>query len=293
MTSEEKEKRMQELAPEWDASLNKGSFADYSADSTYYANWICPRGHHFRMSIRTRVEGENCFYCKRLTVPYKESIAYLRPDVAAEWDYSKNKKYRPENMRPTSHKMVWWKCSACGYEFKNHIHVMSRGLHCPNCGHQTIPPKPLTHTLASDYPDVAAEWDYERNGELTPDQVSPRSNRHSYFHCSKGHPSWSAVIASRTGKNPVGCPYCSHRLVVPGETDLASVDPAAISEWDEEKNYPLTPQTVTAHSARKVYWICPKGHSYKASIANHENGRRCPYCSHRKKAFDEADENEE
>lgn len=43
-------------------------------------------------------------------------------------------------------------------------------------------------------------------------------------------------------------------------------DPDLSREWDGEKNT-LSPADLTAGSRAKVWWRCPKGHSYDAAIS--------------------------
>ena len=43
------------------------------------------------------------------------------------------------------------------------------------------------------------------------------------------------------------------------------------------------PTQVISGTRRKVWWRCPKGHSYRAVIAQREQrGDGCPYCANRK-----------
>ena len=59
-------------------------------------------------------------------------------------------------------------------------------------------------------------------------------------------------------------------------------NPDLSREWDVEKNT-LSPADLTAGSRAKVWWRCPKGHSYDAAIfARTTLGRGCPYCAGRK-----------
>ena len=54
-----------------------------------------------------------------------------------------------------------------------------------------------------------------------------------------------------------------------------------LSEWDYEKN-DIVPSEVTAHSAKRVWWKCDKGHSYLARVSNRVDLRRgCPVCSNK------------
>lgn len=65
------------------------------------------------------------------------------------------------------------------------------------------------------------------------------------------------------------------------EESLTARFPEIAKEWDRIKNGDLLPSDVFATSSKKVWWICPQGHSYFAAIANRtgpgKNG--CPYCS--------------
>lgn len=81
------------------------------------------------------------------------------------------------------------------------------GAGCPVCAGKQI--LPGFNDLASQYPELAKEWDTERNGSLTPDSVSAYSNRKAWWHCEKNH-SYQAVIATRTMRGS-GCPYCANK----------------------------------------------------------------------------------
>ena len=51
--------------------------------------------------------------------------------------------------------------------------------------------------LATLFPDIAAQWDAERNGSLRPDQVTSFSNRKVWWLCPEGHV-WHTAISNRT-----------------------------------------------------------------------------------------------
>lgn len=53
---------------------------------------------------------------------------------------------------------------------------------------------------------------------------------------------------------------------------LADLFPSIAKEWDYERNAPLTPELVAAHSGKKAYWICEKGHRYSSVIASRTGG---------------------
>lgn len=61
---------------------------------------------------------------------------------------------------------------------------------------------------------------------------------------------------------------------------LAILYPDIASEWHPTKNGNISPEYVSAHSHRKVWWLGKCGHEYDMVIKNRtEQGANCPYCS--------------
>ncbi len=55
-----------------------------------------------------------------------------------------------------------------------------------------------------------------------------------------------------------------------------------LREWDSERNLPLTPETVSYGSKKKVWWTCAQGHHWQAAVHTRTgSGTGCPYCSGR------------
>ena len=58
--------------------------------------------------------------------------------------------------------------------------------------------------------------------------------------------------------------------------------PEIAKEWDYSKNDKL-PEDYLPRSNKKVWWICPKGHSYNSVINNRTSGgATCPYCANKR-----------
>ena len=125
-------------------------------------------------------------------------------------------------------------------------------------------------------PILSKEWNYSKNGKLTPEHVATSSSKNIWWKCKKGH-EWRATINDRNRGN--GCPYCSGFYVIKGETDLKTINPKLAGEWNYKKNGALKPERVTVKSGKKVWWKCKKGHEWEATIASRANGNGCPYCS--------------
>lgn len=201
-----------------------------------------------------------------------------REDLLAQWDREKNGALTPETVAAGSHRKVWWRCGK-GHRWQAMVKSRVTGCGCPVCAHRVV--QPGENDLASAYPDLAEQWNWERNGGLTPRDVFAGAQRKVWWRCGKGH-EWQARISARTYGGS-GCPYCTGKRVKDGENDLASVYPELAKQWHPTRNGGLTPREVTPHSNRKVWWVCPLGHDYQAVVAtrtSHHSG--CPYCAGRK-----------
>lgn len=134
------------------------------------------------------------------------------------------------------------------------------------------------NSLEKKAPQVAGMWHPTKNGRLRPEFVSIASSKRVWWLGACGH-EWISPVAYEAKSGL--CPYCSGKRILQGFNDLATVNPAVSAEWDYEKNAPVTPQTVTAGSGKKVWWKCKKNHSWKASIVSRNRGNGCPICANR------------
>ena len=196
-------------------------------------------------------------------------------ELMAEWDWEKNKVlgFDPHKISYGSAKKVWWKCQK-GHEWEISPNHRSSGNGCPYCAGQKI--LKGQNDLQTLNPDLANEWNYEKNNGLTPIDVMSNSGKIVWWKCSKGH-EWQSKIQNRNRGN--GCPYCSGRYAVEGDSDLQTVNPSLAKEWNYEKNDGLTPIDVKPNSDKKVWWKCNKGHEWQATIKHRSNGQNCPICN--------------
>lgn len=137
-------------------------------------------------------------------------------------------------------------------------------------------------------PDVAKLWDFSKNGDLTPQNVTASSCVIVWWRCPSGH-EWQQRIKT-LAETKHGCPYCSGRYPVVGQTDLASQCPEIAKEWNYAKNFGLmdnygrdvsTPDRVMRYSGLSVWWTCSQcGHDYSCKIRHRNEDRNtCPYCN--------------
>ena len=121
----------------------------------------------------------------------------------------------------------------------------------------------------------------EENAPLKFADMTIGSHKKVWWRCPLGH-SYPAIIADRTRRGS-GCPYCTNRKVLPGFNDLATKEPVLALQWHPTRNGSLTPQQVTVGSSRKVWWLCEKGHAWRAVIGSRTGKQRhgCPVCAGR------------
>ncbi|MFJ7851150.1 zinc-ribbon domain-containing protein [Peribacillus sp. NPDC097206] len=65
----------------------------------------------------------------------------------------------------------------------------------------------MENCLANKSPELAKQWNQNKNGNLTPKDVTTGSNKKVWWQCEQGH-EWEAVINNRQRKGKGGCPHC-------------------------------------------------------------------------------------
>lgn len=219
-------------------------------------------------------------YLSHLPNPIPEkSLEKLYPRICAQWDYKKNSPLTPKNFSPGSKKKVFWNCSKdTRHNFSMPVvAVVKAGGKCPICSGKRVH---WTNSLETSHPDIAGEWDFEKNKNLLPDKVTGMSNKKVWWRCSlnKSH-SWIAAIFSRARGS--GCPYCnSGRLSE--DNNLEKKFPEIASQWHPTKNNGVLPSQITGKSDKKFWWQCDVNpdHSWKASVGSRTGLQTsCPFCS--------------
>ena len=195
------------------------------------------------------------------------------PGLMKQWDYGKNE-LNPEETAAKTHKFAWWLCEK-GHSWDAMIkNRVLADCGCPYCASKKV--LPGFNDLCTTEPRIADEWDYDKNGGLTPQMVTRSSGKVVWWLCGKGH-SWDMSVAHRSN-NGYDCPICSGKRVLAGYNDLLTLNPQLADEWDYDKNT-LLPSQVTVSSSKHVFWKCSKGHSWKAKIAARNlAGYGCPVC---------------
>lgn len=268
-----------QLAAEWHPDKN-GNLTpnDVPPGAHRKVWWQCEKGHEWIAEVKSRTQGAACPVCSNKKVMKGlNDLATTHPELAAQWHKEKNGDLTPELVVHGKHKKVWWRCEN-GHEWQATVYSRSgEGCGCPVCAGREVVPG--YNDLESQKPDIAAQWHPDKNGELTPQDVTPFSNQYAWWLCEKGH-EYRSIIAKRSNSGS-GCPYCKNKKVLAGFNDLATLEPRIAKQWHPELNGTLTPQMVTTGSAKSVWWQCNNGHVWKTVIYSRARGKKhgCPVCS--------------
>ena len=198
-----------DLASQWSYENNSLTPQDVTKGSQKKVFWRCEKGHVWDAQVNSRVAGQGCPFCnnRRVLQGYND-LATTRPDIARDWDYSKNEGITPCNIIAGSKKKIWWKCHICGFEWETTVGNRNRGNGCPSCAHVRV--HEGKNDLLSNYPVLSAEWDYDKN-TIAPEQVAIYSRKRVAWICPKGH-SYQAVVSDRVKGSR--CPICSRERLV-------------------------------------------------------------------------------
>jgi hypothetical protein len=140
-----------------------------------------------------------------MTIP-KKSLAETNPEVAKQWHPTKNSGFSFEDKNLKKYINYWWKCDiADDHEWQSNIYNRLDGKGCPVCIGQKVV---LSNCLATINPELASEWHPTKNGDLSPYNVSPKSNKKVWWKCDKGDDhEWKTSSVKRLyGRN---CPFCT------------------------------------------------------------------------------------
>lgn len=253
---------------------------DKSIGSNDKAWWICNAyRHEYQKPIYLKINHpEKCSICNGGTV-FKgiNDLATICPNIASEWNFDKND-IEPQDVKYSSGKSVWWKCS-CGHEWKTRIaHRTSANSGCPKC--KTGGAKAKKY-ISDD--DVMLSMFVSSLNDKTPDSISCTSDVRVSWGCFCGY-RWKC-----SPKYFSGCPLCSGKVTEDGKKthvttkSIADVD-NLLRLFDKDKNN-MEPHHVSYSSAQVLHWVCSKYHHWTAPVyqvyrSTVRGLTGCPYCTH-------------
>lgn len=162
------------------------------------------------------------------------SLKLKCPNVANEFVRFINEDYKDYTtymINFTSNQLVLWKCSneICKYEWEAKISDRTKkSSGCPSCWGRIVSDK---NRLSLFFPELIEEWNYSKNGNLTPNDFTYSSHKRVWWICEYDH-EWETPVYSRT-ITKANCPICSE-----------SKGEKRIREWLEFNNINFTPQQI-------------------------------------------------
>ncbi len=183
----------------------------------------------------------------------------------------------------------------CSNEECNEIHVWEdsiynriNGSECQYCLNKRTK-YCVCHSLLGKYPEIAKEWDYEKNGDLRPEKVKPFCTKkvfwkHKCSNCDEIH-NWNSMIKNRT-ISKYKCPICALKTkkcckcksFINTHKDTHQYVINEIDYEENEKNS-INIYELSSGSEKKIYWKCMKDHKWFAIIKNRISHKtNCPIC---------------
>lgn len=201
-----------DLLKEWNTEKNIGLDPNsFSAGSTKKVWWRCaadPR-HEWEAMIGNRArKGKGCPFCVGQRTLPEETFAALYPKQLREWHPTKNAHLNPAVLSPSSQERVWWQCSVDpSHEWDTLLFVRTKrgDKGCPSCTGRRASTK---NSLATLFPEIAAEWHPTKNEDMTPRDVTAKAHHRVWWKCKTCLFEWQTAINMRT-VNKSNCPLCS------------------------------------------------------------------------------------
>lgn len=245
-----------ELTQRFVSSANRKRFEELAEDSPITCTWRCPNGHSYEETRASHRHSRGCPTCAT-------SVAVRMPGLVKFWDSESNTQQATDVSAYSRDKHAW-KCEH-GHQFtRPPYRVLATGHQCQECRREGITPWRIAGkrdaglTLTEAHPEIAAQWDYERNPR-GPEEFAPGSQRVAYWICENDH-SWSSPICHRTSsaRHPASCQHCKA---------IRFSAPELAAELHPDLNAVDTDLRVRKGSSEVLHWRCDKGHVFSASVA--------------------------
>lgn len=203
---------------------------------------------------------------KTTAVEPVKSLKVRNPELAAEFNEMRNG-LTTADVSAVSKAIArfWWKC-AQGHEWDATMRSrVEQNNKCPYCSGRKATAE---NNLLAKHPDIAVMFNELKNG--TPaSEITPTFNSKMHWICSTGHEFMKSpreVIRTRGL-----CAECN---------SLAFKFPELKKYFSP--NNPMTFESLSYGSNKKVNWVCDSGHEYGQTISHKTgHGLGCPFCSGR------------
>ena len=236
--------------------------------------WYDPScNHEWTAAVSTRIKsGKGCAVCAgtQVLIGFND-LSTTHPEIAALFHPTKNTSITLEDLTIKSNTDINW-VGECSHEWVSKVNSKTLSSGCPYCsGHKILEG---FNDLTTTDPELASQFNHDKNNNIDISTLSKGSSRNVWWICEYNH-EWEARVSSRA--EGIGCPYCSGRYAIPGETDVATLHPYLVNEWHSSNNKTLA--SYRPGSQEKGLWECEQRHQWITSIRNRVNGSGCTICA--------------
>lgn len=268
-----------DIAKEWNYQKNIGiDINNITYGSRLIVWWKCEKTHEWKCEILKRTYAQRvCNKCKIITNTKYNSFGANYPNLLKFWNYNKNIDIDFNSISQYSRININWICEN-NHEWKLGLNIMIKKQQCMKCekiqNHENIK-KENKKSLLNKYPEISKEWDYQKNGDLNPKNVTYSSHKVVWWICSNNH-SWQSIINKRTLRNKI-CIQCKIDIIDKKllQFELETIQkqnnkfmmsfgikyPHLTRNWNYIKNN-YTPFDVSSKSHIKIWMKCPKNHEW-------------------------------
>ena len=274
---------------------------------------------------RKLCQHSSCLICSERKFEYFDGLTQKGKRKVDCWDYDKNGDIKPKEVTKKSAKKYWFKCDICDHSFFSQISSITskKLIWCPYCSVQKICDndecKHCFNNSFSSYQGLTLTgkkkidcWDYEKNGDIKPRNISKKSGKKYYFICDICYHSFSSMIYDITRKDmkrgQIWCPYCcipSKKICKSEECEfcftksfssykgLTLKGKKKVDCWDYEKNGDIKPRGISIKTHSKYWFKCDVCVHYFYSVVKNIASKKpswCPYCSIQTRKLCEYDE---
>ena len=248
---EQNKRNSQLINGDW-LELNKDEFylndEDYEALAGLIKEII---NNLYHKTIKVDIEKDrNKIYNNYLFKEIDNSLAKNKKAMKY-YDYEKNLGVKPEYITRSSGKTLWWKCEK-GHSFQATVHSVDQGIYCPICRAEyakkggliplddnylkTLKFSDNIKSFLYEFPDVAKEWDYDKNYPVRPENIVSHSQKKFWWKCAKCGYEWKApplVRAKGRGCKKCGYGIAARKMIKP--VLQYSLDGKLLSEYESAK----------------------------------------------------------
>ena len=165
-----------------------------------------------------------------------------------------------------------------GHSFSSSGHRLRSSKASGGCGVCARKKASPDTSLAATHQLLSAEWDFLKNGDITPEDVLAGSGVKRHWVCAAMGHSYETSPNARTTSG-VGCGYCAN-LLVDETNSLRATHPHIAAEVNEALSGGRTAGNVVAGSEYTMTFTCALGHDWETTPANRARGSQCLVCTH-------------